>query len=158
MHESVGDEYKPALFSNGLRIPFPLPSKTQVAGQRTTVMLRNIPNNYNRDKMLELIDSKGFSEQYDFFHLPADYRSRSAIGYAFLNFTSHAAALLFIDVFNGFTAWRGNSRKVCEVTWSEAHQGQKANIENLRKQMNRRKVPEEYKPFIVKNGRRVMLP
>jgi hypothetical protein len=27
MHESVDDEYKPALFSNGLRIPFPLPSK-----------------------------------------------------------------------------------------------------------------------------------
>jgi hypothetical protein len=27
MHESVADEYKPALFSNGFRIPFPLPSK-----------------------------------------------------------------------------------------------------------------------------------
>jgi hypothetical protein len=27
MHDSVDDEYKPALFSNGFRIPFPIPSK-----------------------------------------------------------------------------------------------------------------------------------
>lgn len=133
-------------------------AETEAAGQKTTVMLRNIPNNYNRDKMLELIDAKGFSEQYDFFYLPFDGRSHKACGYAFLNFTSHAAAVRAIDVFNGFSAWGGNSCKVCEVTWSETHQGQKANLANFNKQRNRRRVPEECKPFVVKNGRRVVLP
>jgi len=133
-------------------------AEKKVAGQKTTVMLRNIPNNYNRDKMLELIDAKGFSEQYDFFYLPCDGRSHKACGYAFLNFTSHASAVRAIDVFNGFSAWGGNSCKVCEVTWSETHQGQKANLASFNKQRNRRRVPEECKPFVVKNGWRVVLP
>lgn len=28
MHETVDDEYQPAVFRNGCRIPFPLPTKT----------------------------------------------------------------------------------------------------------------------------------
>ncbi|CAK9040679.1 unnamed protein product [Durusdinium trenchii] len=35
---------------------------------RTTVMLRNLPNNYTRDMLLELIDSLGFRGQYGFGH------------------------------------------------------------------------------------------
>jgi hypothetical protein len=131
----------------------------QLAVERTTVMLRNIPNNYRRTNMVELLGSLGLSEEWDFIYLPLDFKSRVAIGYAFVNFVSHASALRAFDVLNGFNSWRGKSSKVCEVSWSQTHQGLEANIELVRNSpMNRRRVPEECKPFIVKNGQRVALP
>jgi len=126
---------------------------------RTTVMLRNIPNNYDRDSLVELIEAHGFAGHYDFLYLPLDFKSRVAIGYAFLNFTSHAAATRAFDVFSGFSGWKGKSQKICTVTWSETHQGQEANIELVRNSpMNRRRVAEECKPIIIKNGKRVKVP
>jgi len=41
---------------------------------RTTLMLRNIPNKYTRDMVLEEIDGLNFKKKYDFFYLPIDYR------------------------------------------------------------------------------------
>lgn len=41
---------------------------------RTTLMLRNIPNKYTRDMILDEIDSLNFKKKYDFFYLPIDYR------------------------------------------------------------------------------------
>ncbi|CAE7621292.1 ML3, partial [Symbiodinium sp. CCMP2456] len=52
---------------------------------RTTVMLRNLPNNYTRDMLLELIDSMGFRGQYDFLYLPIDFQTHACLGYAFVN-------------------------------------------------------------------------
>lgn len=37
-------------------------------------MLRNIPNKYTRDMILEQIDAFSFKKKYDFFYLPIDYR------------------------------------------------------------------------------------
>ena len=41
---------------------------------RTTLMLRNIPNKYTRDMLLQEIDSWNFKKKYDFFYLPIDFR------------------------------------------------------------------------------------
>ena len=41
---------------------------------RTTLMLRNIPNKYTRDMILDEIDELNFRKKYDFFYLPIDYR------------------------------------------------------------------------------------
>jgi len=40
---------------------------------KTTLMIRNIPNKYTQDLMLERIDRK-FSNTYDFFYLPIDFK------------------------------------------------------------------------------------
>ena len=37
-------------------------------------MLRNIPNKYTRDMILEQLDTFSFKKKYDFFYLPIDYR------------------------------------------------------------------------------------
>ena len=37
-------------------------------------MLRNIPNKYTRDMILEEIDKCSFKKKYDFFYLPIDYQ------------------------------------------------------------------------------------
>merc|ERR1712137_1384473 len=101
------------------------------------------------------MDSNGFSSLWNFLYLPVDFKSHVAIGYAILNFTSHAVAERAFATFNGFSAWKGNSKKICEVSWSETEQGLDANIERFRNcPMNRRKgAPEECKPIIIENGK-----
>ena len=44
---------------------------------RTTVMLRNIPNNYTREMFLALLDDNGFAGRYDFVYLPCDFRRQA---------------------------------------------------------------------------------
>jgi len=40
---------------------------------RTTIMIKNIPNKYNIDLMLQTIN-KNHKDKYDFFYLPIDFR------------------------------------------------------------------------------------
>ena len=67
-------------------------------------MLRNLPNNYTRDMLLELIDSLGFRGQYapgfcfqlkiveDFIYLPIDFQTQACLGYAFVNLVDPGAS------------------------------------------------------------------
>ena len=48
---------------------------------RTTVMLRNMPNHYTRDMLLELVDSMGFEGCYDFAYLPVVFKPQAGLGY-----------------------------------------------------------------------------
>lgn len=135
------------------------PTATEAAMQLTTVMMKNIPNNYDQNSLFELLSLHGFYGQCDFIYLPLDFKSRVALGYAFLNFTSHAVAVRAFSTFDGFTTWKGNSSKVCKVAWSETHQGQEANIRLVQNSpMNRRRVPDMFKPMIFKHGKRVKFP
>merc|ERR1719461_2657977 len=52
---------------------------------RTTLMLRNLPLDYTRDMLLQLLDKEGFAGKYDFIYLPVDFKTRAGLGYAFLN-------------------------------------------------------------------------
>lgn len=99
----------------------------------TTVMLRNIPNRYARDMLVEQLDLK-FKKQYDFVYLPIDFNSKCNVGYAFINFTTPEAAALFLQQYNGVKAKLClpgfSSVKVCEVSYARV-QGRDANMENL---------------------------
>merc|ERR1719454_2190491 len=70
---------------------------------RTTVMLRNMPNNYTRDMLLDLIDSLGFACCYDFAYLPVDFKSQAGLGYAFVNFISSDHAQRCFERLEGFS-------------------------------------------------------
>jgi hypothetical protein len=65
----------------------------------TTVMIRNIPNKYSQDKMLEVIRETGCA--VNFLHVPLVNKSRSNVGYAFANFTTPQEALKFMNLFDG---------------------------------------------------------
>ncbi|CAG8583276.1 3066_t:CDS:10 [Ambispora leptoticha] len=63
---------------------------------RTTFMIRNIPNKYTQRMLLETLDAthKG---QYDFIYLRIDFKNRCNVGYAFINFVDTNAVLSFIE-------------------------------------------------------------
>merc|ERR1712176_902633 len=69
---------------------------------RTTVMLRNIPNNYCRQMLITMLDSHGFAGRYDFLYLPIDFRRKANLGYAFINLVDTEATQALWKAFDGF--------------------------------------------------------
>ncbi|CAL0329262.1 unnamed protein product [Lupinus luteus] len=87
----------------------------RVDGEDTTVMIKNIPNKYTRDLLVDYLEkqcmlenkraedddgSDGIGEDhiilaFDFVYLPIDFKSGLNKGYAFVNFTSHKGAWRF---------------------------------------------------------------
>jgi hypothetical protein len=51
---------------------------------RTTLMIKNIPNKYTQKMLLATIDAE-FRGTYDFFYLPIDFKNKCNVGYAFIN-------------------------------------------------------------------------
>jgi len=125
----------------------------------TTVMLRNLPNRYTRKMFLRLLDTHGFSRDYDFVYLPIDFRHRVNLGYAFVNMASHESAVRMKDTLDRFSAWTFDSQKVCEVVWAAPHQGLAPNIERYRNSpVMHESVSDEFKPILFKDGMRVAFP
>eukprot|EP00930_Biecheleria_cincta_P056888 TRINITY_DN42904_c0_g1_i1.p1 TRINITY_DN42904_c0_g1~~TRINITY_DN42904_c0_g1_i1.p1 ORF type:complete len:479 (-),score=76.24 TRINITY_DN42904_c0_g1_i1:140-1576(-) len=54
----------------------------------TTVMIRNVPNQYHRGHFMQELDRLGFCGRYDFVYLPIDRQTQWNVGYAFVNFES----------------------------------------------------------------------
>eukprot|EP00443_Scrippsiella_acuminata_P064120 CAMPEP_0115394964 /NCGR_PEP_ID=MMETSP0271-20121206/12540_1 /TAXON_ID=71861 /ORGANISM="Scrippsiella trochoidea, Strain CCMP3099" /LENGTH=445 /DNA_ID=CAMNT_0002818657 /DNA_START=62 /DNA_END=1399 /DNA_ORIENTATION=- len=121
---------------------------------RTTLMLRNIPNNYTRAMLKELLDSEGFMCRYDFLYLPHDFKTQAGLGFAFVNLITHEDAERMRQHLTGFRRWAIPSSKTCAVGWSGPdQQGLAANIERYRNSsVMHKSVPEECKPLLLENG------
>lgn len=127
--------------------------------KRSTVMLRNLPVGFSRDMLTDLFDRHGFSRCYDFVYMPINFRTQVTFGYAFVNLTSEQYAKRIKEVFEGFADWGLRSDRVCEVTWSDMHQGLPMHIERYRNSpVMHESVPDEYKPAFYVDGIRVMFP
>lgn len=126
---------------------------------RSTLMMRNIPNNYTRSMLLELLDHQGFAGKYDFLYLPIDFKTNLSLGYAFVNLCMAFDVDAFHRCFSGFKNWAMPSRKVCEVAWGGPQQGLKANIDRYQSSpVMHDDVADECKPVILLNGQRVAFP
>jgi|EP00927_Polykrikos_kofoidii_P052367 hypothetical protein len=127
--------------------------------QATTVMMRNIPNSYTRDMLLQLLDDEGFLGCYDMVYLPIDFQSKVGLGYAFINMVTMEDAFRFQWHFSGFSSWTLASDKVCQITWGDTLQGLHANIERYRNSpVMHASVPDEFRPVLFKDGVRVPFP
>merc|ERR1712217_871416 len=126
---------------------------------RTTVMMRNLPNDITREMLLELLDTHGFRGFYDFIYLPVDFKRRAGLGYAFVNMATHQAAERMFEVMQGFTAWPYSSTKVLDLAWGEPLQGLEAHVERYRNSpVMHRDVPDKFKPLLFQGDVRVPFP
>lgn len=183
MHPAVPDQFKPVLFEGGVRAAFPAPTRRLVVPPGlaeaeelgveetkplhvamtdqpwTTLMFRNLPNNYTRTMLLALLDRENFSGRYDFVYVPVDFSTTYGVGYAFINTTSRADAEAMWKHFSGFSSWEVRSRKVVEVTWSTPNQGLSVHIQRYRNStLMRDDVPDEWKPALFSDGVRIPFP
>jgi len=127
--------------------------------KRTTLMLRNLPNDYTRDMLLDLLDCQGFCGVYDFIYLPIDFNRLAGLGYAFVNCVSPATAEAMREQLQGFDQWCVSSQKVCDVCWGDPLQGLEAHVERYRNSpVMHQSVPDEYKPAVFVNGIRSAFP
>eukprot|EP00928_Gymnodinium_smaydae_P079119 TRINITY_DN63133_c0_g1_i1.p1 TRINITY_DN63133_c0_g1~~TRINITY_DN63133_c0_g1_i1.p1 ORF type:complete len:396 (-),score=83.67 TRINITY_DN63133_c0_g1_i1:437-1624(-) len=101
----------------------------------TTVMLRNIPNKYTRQMLIDQLHRAGFRGDIDYLYLPVDFANRCNVGYCFINFRTSSARARFNSALNGVAAQSClpgfNSYKICQVTKAK-WQGREENIRRLR--------------------------
>mmetsp|Transcript_88157 Transcript_88157/g.254269 ORF Transcript_88157/g.254269 Transcript_88157/m.254269 type:complete len:256 (+) Transcript_88157:91-858(+) len=127
--------------------------------RRTTLMMRNLPNDYTREMLLDLLSEKGFARAYDFVYLPVDFDRGCGLGYAFVNLVDVALVQAFRDAFDGYTNWTVRSSKVCRASWSDRDQGLWANLRRYRNSpVMHPSVPDAYKPCLYSGGERVPFP
>merc|ERR1712232_880779 len=129
--------------------------------EATTMCIRNIPNNYTTHMILDLLDTSGFRNQYDFIYVPYDFQrlpQRVNVGYFFINFCSHEIALRAWDQLAGFKDWAVYSNKVLRPAWATKTQGLRACIERYQSSpVMHQDIPVECKPMCVENGNLVPL-
>lgn len=125
----------------------------------TTVIMRNLPNNYTQTSLMDLLDAQGFVGQYDFLYFPMDFQTHMGMGYAFVDLVTPQVAEFFRLHFEGFSDWQLQSRKVCSVEWSQPHQGLEAQVARYRNSpLMHASVPDTYRPVILEHGARVAFP
>jgi len=94
----------------------------------TTVMMRNLPNKYTQQGLIQEINDAGFLGTFDFFYLPIDPETGANRGYVFINFVEPSYAWLFSTTYEGRRmSSSSKSRKVISVT-PAALQGFDANF------------------------------
>mmetsp|Transcript_21637 Transcript_21637/g.47860 ORF Transcript_21637/g.47860 Transcript_21637/m.47860 type:complete len:533 (+) Transcript_21637:110-1708(+) len=108
-----------------------LAQKYQTPGQSTTVMIRNIPNEYTQDELIqEVTGIIGSPDVFDFFYLPWDSQTNGNVGYAFVNFHDSPNAQKAVKVFSNYRFQQHDSKKVGKVL--PAHiQGLENNLRHL---------------------------
>mmetsp|Transcript_66756 Transcript_66756/g.159665 ORF Transcript_66756/g.159665 Transcript_66756/m.159665 type:complete len:433 (+) Transcript_66756:135-1433(+) len=94
-----------------------------------TVMMRNLPNKYSQQMLLEEIREAGFTGAFDFFYLPVDMQTNANKGYAFVNFINPGWSELFKRQFDAKRMRRFNSSKHVSVVPATL-QGFDANYEH----------------------------
>ena len=115
------------------------PSKNQVnlmnillcQDNRTTLMIKNIPNKYTISSFLEEINIY-FKNTYDVFYLPIDYVNKCNLGFAFINFVEPLHILLFYELYRGKKWKKFKSDKICELLYAK-YNNKKELIEHFEK-------------------------
>lgn len=95
----------------------------------TTLMLRNIPNTYSPDMIVDLLhsDMKG---KMDFMYLPMNFRTKLNLGYVFVNFRREKDCAHLAKVYSGIQLPAPGGNKSCEV-WPARIQGCAENVRSL---------------------------
>eukprot|EP00210_Caulerpa_lentillifera_P008615 g8219.t1 len=85
--------------------------------QRTTLMIKNIPNKYTQKLLLERIEEE-FKGMFDFLYLPIDFKNKCNVGYGFINMRKLEYIPPFVEHIHEQKWDKFNSEKVCCVTYA----------------------------------------
>merc|ERR1712187_173818 len=130
-------------------------SQTEVKPhERTTIVLRDLPEGFTRDMVADLLNSQGLEKKFDFIYMPVKFSAMMVtIGYAFVNCVSHEAAEECFSRLNGFTDWATPCDNSLSAYWSEKDQGLAVNIDRHRNSpVMHESVGDEFKPALYKDG------
>jgi hypothetical protein len=117
--------------------------------ERTTVMLRNLPDDFSREMVKTLLDEHGLAGQYDFIYVPQDFKRNAPSGYAFVNFTHVTSVGVCREKLEGFSEWCLPSGKTCSVLAGESHHGLQSQVERYRNSpIMHESVADVHKPAI----------
>eukprot|EP00330_Aristerostoma_sp_ATCC50986_P007757 CAMPEP_0114580992 /NCGR_PEP_ID=MMETSP0125-20121206/5150_1 /TAXON_ID=485358 ORGANISM="Aristerostoma sp., Strain ATCC 50986" /NCGR_SAMPLE_ID=MMETSP0125 /ASSEMBLY_ACC=CAM_ASM_000245 /LENGTH=179 /DNA_ID=CAMNT_0001772853 /DNA_START=1868 /DNA_END=2407 /DNA_ORIENTATION=- len=114
--------------------------------RRSTVMIRNIPNKYDLNLMIQTID-RNYQGKYDFFYLPIDFKNKCNLGYAFINFVDKRYIRDFFFEFNNKRWGRFNSEKICQIRYAKI-QGTSALMSHFRDSNIMNQEDDTVKPYI----------
>lgn len=126
----------------------------------TTVTLKNIPAAMCRDDVVEALNSQGFKGLYDFVYVPIRWQTGQCFRYAFINFSSGAAAKSALVHFNGFMSWSKRAEAVLpsEAVWTDPFQGLLEHVERYRNSsVMHPNVADDHKPALF-DGNGIRLP
>ncbi|KAJ7004538.1 hypothetical protein D5086_007273 [Populus alba] len=84
---------------------------------RTTLMIKNIPNKYTSKMLLAAIDER-HKGTYNFLYLPIDFKNKCNVGYAFINMIDPRQIIPFYQAFNGKKWEKFNSEKVASLAYA----------------------------------------
>ncbi|GAB4828525.1 hypothetical protein Ancab_018184 [Ancistrocladus abbreviatus] len=93
---------------------------------RTTLMIKNIPNKYTSKMLMAAIDER-HRGTYDFIYLPIDFKNKCNVGYAFINMVDPSHIIPFYETLNGKKWEKFNSEKVASLAYARI-QGKQALI------------------------------
>mmetsp|Transcript_28130 Transcript_28130/g.80848 ORF Transcript_28130/g.80848 Transcript_28130/m.80848 type:complete len:545 (-) Transcript_28130:162-1796(-) len=165
------------------RVSAPPPLMEVAEPTKTTLMLRNLPLDYTREQLLAELDGLGLSGMYNFVYLPIDFTRRRGLGYALIAADSQEVAEVMLERLSGHMPaavanasassgamqWLNASapsdgaahqdEETWQVGWSEPCRTLEEHIDRYRNSpVMHPNMPDEYKPVIFQNGRRVTFP
>ena len=115
---------------------------------RTTLMIKNIPNKYSLKSFTDELAHK-FKNKYDVFYLPIDYsNNNSNLGFAFINFIHPLHIVEFYETFNCKKWKRFSSEKICELAYAKI-QGKQNLISHFEKGVFMNCQAKDKKPLIL---------
>mmetsp|Transcript_71285 Transcript_71285/g.189112 ORF Transcript_71285/g.189112 Transcript_71285/m.189112 type:complete len:135 (+) Transcript_71285:3-407(+) len=121
-------------------------------------MLRNLPCDFTRSDLLDILDREGFAGLYDFVYVPIDFKRGLCKGYSFVNMVAVEHLQRLVEVFDGYNRWSRSSTKVCQASMSHT-QGLTANIERYQNSpVMCDAVPDIFKPALFVGKRQVPFP
>lgn len=117
----------------------------------TTMMLRNIPNRYTQEELLEELEDVGFASSFDFFYSPMDFGNMGNTGYAFVNFVSAAWAARCEEELHGHTFRKHQQKSKTKVAAvSVAYlQGLQANLRHYERTAVVGRRPKRGCPIVI---------
>lgn len=114
---------------------------------RTTVMIKNIPNKYDLKTLVEELDLN-FRGKYDFLYLPIDFENNCNLGYAFLNFIEPLHILLIWELYEAKRWRKFKSVKACHLSYAK-FQGKFKLIAHFEKGTIINKMEADKRPLIL---------